>query len=79
MRDINRHEHLLTVEELAECARCSTASIYRWVREGKLASNKVGHRHLFRATDAEKLLGYMPEPRKQAPNKGSQLHKEYEP
>jgi len=65
---MNRREHLLTVEELAEYARCSTASIYRWVREGKLASNKVGHRRLFRATDIQKLLGFMPAPREQPPN-----------
>ena len=62
MRNINQREHLLTVEELANYARCSTASIHRWVREGKLASNKVGHRRLFRATDVEKLLGSTPEP-----------------
>jgi len=68
MRNINQREHLLTVEELANYARCSTASIHRWVREGKLASNKVGHRRLFRATEIEKLLGYMPGPRKPVPN-----------
>jgi len=68
MENTNRHDHLLTVEELAEYARCSTASIYRWVREGKLASNKVGHRRLFRATDIQELLGFMPAPREQPPN-----------
>jgi excisionase family DNA binding protein len=68
MESTNLREHLLTVAELADYARCSTASIYRWVREGKLASKKVGHRRLFRASEAQKLLGYMPAPRKEAAN-----------
>ena len=74
MPSISHHDQLLTVEELAEYVRCSTASIYRWIQEGKLASARVGRRHLFRAADVKELLGYMPE----RPIEGSQISKEFE-
>jgi len=70
MPSTNHHDQLLTVEELADYVRCSTSSIYRWIQDGRLASARVGRRHLFRATDVEQLLGYMPEPPEPGPQEG---------
>ncbi len=38
---------ILTVDEVAECLRCSTNTIYRMLKSGVMRSFKVGSDHRF--------------------------------
>lgn len=44
------------VEEVARRLRCSKWTVYRMVREGRLAAVRVGRRLLFRQEAVEELL-----------------------
>ena len=46
----------LTVEELMALAHCSRPTAYRWIKIGKIASVKIGHRRLILRKDVERLL-----------------------
>ena len=65
---MQNEERLLTIREVAEMLSCSTSTISRWVKEGKLRyfkmdgnkTNKEGHASnttiRFRSEDVEKFI-----------------------
>lgn len=47
---------LLTVEEAARYLKASKATLWRWMREGKLSSVKIGRLRRLRLEDLEQLI-----------------------
>ncbi len=48
---------MLTVPEAARRARVSAETVRRWIRAGKLSSQKVGTQHLVEERDVDALAG----------------------
>ena len=55
------HSGLMTVNEVAEYFRVSTSTIWRWLREGKLDSVKIGDSRRFRREDIMRMAGAKPD------------------
>ncbi len=51
---------LMTVNEVAEYFRVSASTIWRWLREGKLDSVKIGDSRRFRREDIMRIAGAEP-------------------
>jgi len=49
--------HMITVPEAARRAGRNPETIRRWIREGKLRSQKVGTQHTIEEADLEAALG----------------------
>lgn len=49
-------EDLLTISEATALLKCSKASIYNWVRSGKIRSWKIGNRAYYKKADLMKSL-----------------------
>jgi len=49
-------ERLLDMKEFMSFMHCKRSSVYRWRKEGKIASVIVGRKVLFRATEVESFL-----------------------
>jgi excisionase family DNA binding protein len=49
-------DELLTAEEISRALRVSLPTIYKWAREGKLHSIRIGRIYRFQRADIEKVL-----------------------
>lgn len=47
---------LLTVAETAELLRCGQTTVYQLLKDGRLASVKIGRRRLVRAADVHRFI-----------------------
>lgn len=47
---------LLTVPETAELLRCGQTMVYQLLKDGRLASVKIGRRRLVKATDVYRFI-----------------------
>lgn len=47
---------LLTVTETAELLRCGQTMVYQLLKDGRLASVKIGRRRLVRAADVHRFI-----------------------
>lgn len=60
MHDRADSNSLMTVNEVAEYLRVSTSTIWRWLREGKLSSIKIGNSRRFQREDIMRMAGVEP-------------------
>ncbi|HOX65181.1 MAG TPA: helix-turn-helix domain-containing protein [Thermotogota bacterium] len=51
-----QNERMLDMKEFMSLMHCKRSSVYRWRRQGKIASVVVGRKILFRAKEVETFL-----------------------
>jgi len=49
-------DEYLTTKEAAELLRVSLRTLYRWIKEGKVQTKRIGQKHLILRTDIPTFL-----------------------
>jgi len=49
-------EQYYTIEEVAEILKVVYITVYRWIKQGKLESFRVGKKYMIKKSDIEKLI-----------------------
>ena len=49
-------DKLLSSEEICKILKISRVTLYRWIKDGKVESIKIGKRHLFKESVLEQLI-----------------------